>query len=211
LSSNIGDVTVGAGTWTDAEIERIDEAFAALVERIGNTALLKKADGNEMQFVRQGQVWDADDGRLLDSVRGWNGGGRVTIVDNGFRADSDVRRTVLHEIGHNWDEGAENEFVDEFRAVGGWHQFAGAVPADHERAEDNGWSDWCFDDIDADRDGFARNYGKMNPLEDFATAFEAYMLADMGLNYFDGETPAAVRVRLAGRFAVLDDFFDSLA
>ena len=209
LSSNIGAVDAEAASWSDTEIELIDEAFAALVGRIGNTTLLKKADGSEMEFIRQGRVWYAPSGALNTTVRGWNGGGRVTIVDNGFRGN-DVRRTVLHEIGHNWDQESENEFVDEFRAAGGWEEFPGVVPAGHEQATDGGWSAWYFDDIDGDRDGFARNYGKMNPKEDFATAFAAYMLADMGEDY-RGESPTAVEARLADRFAVLDDFFDSLA
>ncbi len=209
LGSNIGAVNAGAGSWSDSEIELIDEAFAALVQRIGNTTLLKKADSSELEFVRLGQLSDADTGRLNTTVRGWNGSGRVVILDNGFNGN-DVRRTVLHEIGHNWDEESESEFVDDFRDVGGWQQFDGVAPTGHEQARDNSFSDWWFDDIDADRDGFARDYGKMNPKEDFATSFAAYMSADMGENY-RGESPSDVQARLADRFAVLDEFFDSLA
>jgi hypothetical protein len=172
-----------------------------------------------MQFQRYGTVRNATqnadgsftDGAINNSLGGWNSSPIIAFTDNRMLSGEDeIHRVVFHEIGHNWDEQEESDFADDFRAVAGWRTFAAtAIPAGYEQADDNNWSTWWFINRDSNLDGFARNYGKMNPLEDFATAMEAYMLARTGRNYY-GETPTAVETRLAGRFDVLDDFFTSL-
>ena len=227
LGSNVGSVNYAAATWSESDVTSVDTAFAALVSRVNNTRLLKKPNGDELTFVRQGQVVNAEDNSVNSSVGGWNSRGTVTLFNNVFAGD--VRSAVFHEIAHNWDDLDENRFVGAFREAGSWiwlsignigHERRIVIDPDNlVQATDSNWSDWYYvntDDEDLPKvqnglDGFARQYGKMNPLEDFATSFSAYMYAThLQVDYF-GETPVAVRDRLASRFAVLDDFFASLA
>ena len=94
----------------------------------------------------------------------------------------------------------------------------GAIPADYENARDNraAWKDCYFVDRDASLDGFARRYGKMNPLEDFATSFAAFMMAHTGREYRSGltidslETPDEIRTRMEDRFDVLYRFLGQM-
>ncbi|MDE0866488.1 MAG: calcium-binding protein [Rubripirellula sp.] len=227
LGSNFGSVNYAAATWSESDVTSVDTAFAALVSRVNNTRLLKKQNGDELTFVRQGQVVNAEDGSANLSLGGWNSGDSVTLVNNAFARD--VRRTVFHEIAHNWDDLDENRFVGAFREAGSWICLSiGNIGREHRiviepdnlvQATDSNWSDWYYSNTDDEDlpgvqnglDGFARQYGKMNPLEDFATSFAAYMYATHLQENYSGETPAAVRDRLASRFAVLDDFFASLA
>jgi hypothetical protein len=76
------------------------------------------------------------------------------------------------------------------------------------QANDSGWGSWYYSTARADE--FARNYGKMNPLEDFATSFTAKIMTDAGLDYF-GQDAADVQDRMSARFDVLDDFFASIS
>lgn len=212
LGSNIGWVRAFAASWTSEEIEWVDSAFDTLVNvSNGNTEMLKKSNGAELTFVRQGTVRrlnsDGSLGLTNFSVGGWNSDGQVTIVDNRFNGgEDDVVRVVFHEIAHNWDEAQENSFVPLFRSVAGWTQFSTNPGFGWEGARDGGWSNWYFRNRDSGLDGFARTYGKMNPLEDYATTFAAYMMSESGRDYF-GESPEDVRERLDDRFAVLDYFF----
>jgi Ca2+-binding RTX toxin-like protein len=78
---------------------------------------------------------------------GWNSGfGSVTISEHGVDTARDIQSVAIHEIGHNWDE--ESPFYNHWKALSGWEQSPTAQ--------------------------FARDYGKMNPLEDWATMWEAY-------------------------------------
>ncbi len=227
LGSNVGSVNYAAATWSESDVTSVDTAFAALVSRVNNTRLLKKQNGDELTFVRQGQVVNAEDNSVNLSLGGWNSGDSVTLVNNAFARD--VRSVVFHEIAHNWDDLDENRFVGAFREAGSWiwlsignigrERRIVIAPDNLVQATDSKFSDWYYVNTDDEDlpgvqnglDGFARQYGKMNPLEDFATSFSAYMYAThLQVDYF-GETPAAVRDRLASRFAVLDDFFASLA
>jgi hypothetical protein len=135
----------------------------------------------------------------------------MSFADNGMdRAAGAVHTTLFHEIGHNWDDPEENRFVQAFRAVGGWEDFAGrSVPAGHEQAKDQAWSTWYFDDIDPGIDRFPSSYGKMSPLEDFADSFAAYVACHYGKAFYS-ESSGLAASRLTARFDVLDDFFASL-
>lgn len=216
LGSDVEPVSVAAGQWSPDEIERADQAFADLMKLTGNTVLLKKSGGGEITFIRQGQITD-DEGNVNTGIFGWNAFGDVTIVDNALRSNDLYMQAIFHEIGHNWDEQGENPFIDEFRAESGWeHHTCGffslgckviAVEGMLPALDESGW----FYNEDADAD-FARDYGKTNPLEDFATTFAAFMMIETGRDYLDnGESNSETAARIAGKLAILDDFFASLA
>ena len=153
---------------------------------------------------------------------GWNNPGspNFAIVQNSFDAGVDeIHRTVFHELGHNWDEPGENSFASEFRNVAGWRDFSGrTVPSGYEKGDDNSdaWKNWYFVDRDASIDGFARDYGKMNPLEDFATSFAAFMMAYTGRSYQSGltldgfESPEEISERMEDRFDVFYRFLGQM-
>lgn len=213
LGSNVGWMNATAARWNVNEMLRVDGAFQMLFDATGNNALLEKSNGDSVTFSRYGTISDRD-GNTDASVLGWNGNGSVTMLNNTFRS-SWMEAVVIHEMAHNFDEQHENEFVDDFREVSGWRKdfVAGSTPGVAEirgltRAEDRSWRNWFFQADTAN--GFAREYGMINPREDFATAMTAKILTDNGLNY-NWESPESVRERMSERFEVLDDFFASLA
>ena len=53
---------------------------------------------------------------------------------------------------------------------------------------------------------FARNYGRTNPMEDFATYFAKVMMEDNGMDYNEGSGGGSV----ASKDAFFDAFFASL-
>ncbi len=222
MGSNVGWVRTSPGHWTSSEIEKMDEAFSMLVTMTGNNRLLETSSGQELSLTRYGLLFNLmvnQDGTksvvgFETSVWAWNrGSNTLAFANNGMNQTTTlVHYTLFHEIGHNWDESAENEsFVGEFRQVGGWEDFAGkTVPSGHEQADDDHWSSWYFDNHDVGLDRFASTYGKMNPKEDFAESFAAYVATENGVRFME-EPLHLTQTRLSERFAVLDDFFASLA
>jgi Ca2+-binding RTX toxin-like protein len=193
LGSNIGETDYSAGSWTQSEIEAADDAFIVLQNRTNNTKMLKTNWGFELTFHRAGSpTSNIDD---ADTVGGWNsGGGSVTITQfaAGQGADN-IMRVVTHEIGHNWDD--ESPFYNDWKNLSGWEMNIPGwhdlfPPEDKVKSDDGNW--WRDEDAD-----FAREYGEMNPLEDFATMWEAYF----GYN----GTPVAAKV------AHLDMFFNHMS
>jgi hypothetical protein len=92
---------------------------------------------------------------------------------------------VLHEIGHNWDEGGENDTVEDFRAISGWDSDEGlAELPNYQLSGDGDWAHYTNAE-------FTRNYGRTNPREDFAECFGIYWLHQLGeqsamaVNQFD--------------------------
>ena len=220
IGANTDWVAADAARWTPSEIELLDEGFAMLVALTGNNRLLETSTAGELTLTRQGTLhnWihNQDGSWTLGSTNtrllAWNSGaGRMSFANNGMSGGATtVHTTLFHEIGHNWDELAETKLVQPFRAVGGWEDFAGrTVPAGHEQAKDKAWSTWYFDDIDPGIDRFPSSYGKMNPLEDYADSFAAYVACHYGKTFYD-ESPSLAASRLTARFDVLDDFFASL-
>ena len=91
-----------------------------------------------------------------------------------------------------------------------WLTLGAGYEAEHDttgftQSDDNNW--WYRNDAE-----FVRPYGEMNPNEDFATTFAAYMMVQTNRNYQgdpDGSN-AALAARMDGKFDVLDSFFASL-
>lgn len=181
------------GTFTPAEIERVDQALADLHHKTGNTTLLKKADGGEVVFERLGPQIDGN-----FNVGGVNGGGKITLLDATFSSDRGLAQTVFHEIGHNWED--ENARWDDWKAISGWRSFFWFWESKDGYTQ-SGDGDWWY------RDGttFASNYAKTNPKEDFAEYFSKVMMEDTGRNFIkSGENTNAAKQ------AFMDQFFASL-
>src|SRR5204862_403265 len=74
------DTHYNAKSWNQNEIERVDQAFAELHERTGNTHLLKTSWGFEMKFVRYGSPSNA----VGEGLQGNNSLGTINIFDEGI-------------------------------------------------------------------------------------------------------------------------------
>ena len=197
---NLGDTTVpmtgfgavrfSAGAWSDSEVESVDGALRNLHQLTGNTRLLKTAAGGDIVFGRVGNQVSGG-----GSIGGWNSeGGSIVFTSVGIRDAADARLTTYHEIAHNWDDPHENGRIGAFRELSGWRQSGGSG---FTRGNDG--SNWHY------RNGsqFARDYGRFNPHEDFATTWESYF----DKRYHGNQ---ANRTTVAAKHAALDAFFASL-
>lgn len=182
-----GDVRFNAGTWTDQEIRDVDVALGNLHRLTNNTAFLERADGGAINFDRVGtQITVLPGGSIIG---GWNGsGGSVIAFTQRSFNDWDATagngndrwllwQTIYHEIGHNWDDPAENGFIGAFRGISGWVQSAtnpspSWSPTQFTASTATG-DDWWFNSGSQ----FARGYGQWNPFEDYATTWETYFMA----------------------------------
>ncbi len=191
--SGIGDATFAAGTWTDPNIEAIDVALRQLHHMTGNTRLLKTASGGDLVFERAGSQLNQLD--RTESIDGWNSGnGSITFTDNGLYNSAAARITTYRKVAHNWDEAHENGRIPGFRQLSGWRQGGGTG-----FTQGGDGSNWHY----LNGSEFARNYGRFNPLEDFATTWESYFDRRFHNNEYRLND-------VAGKHAVLDSFFASL-
>jgi hypothetical protein len=129
--------------------------------------------------------------------------GKVRTADWCFQAAIPPGATVVHEIGHNWDEETGNFFEDAWMRLSGWEP-DGMGAAGKDGSLDG---DWLYN-FDAP---FARGYGKTNPREDWCAAWEAYYV-NRNYSALFGAPPPPARGNyncpgMEAKFAVLDRFF----
>jgi Ca2+-binding RTX toxin-like protein len=188
----------GTASWSIEEIARIDSVFAVLQNRTNNTALLKRADGGLVTFERVRRVSGSYSQSSYDN-------GVVQIADAAFRAESGLRHAVYRELAHNWDEPAENRFIASFRAISKWKEYNGGliITASSDprfRSVDGRWtysqSATFAPFIVRTATGHRTEFGRNNPLDDFATCFQ-YIISGTA------SVPAA-------KGAVIRQFLDSI-
>ena len=158
-----GTTNFAAGRWTDAEIKTIDVALGNLHSRTGNTRLLKQSNGSEMTLQRAG----GQTSNLSNQIGGWNGSGKIAYTNAGMQSSLEAQITTYHEFGHNWDSTSENRYVASFRRISQWDTNFRSGDTASSGSGDN----WFYRDSISD---FARSYGTLNPLEDYATTWETY-------------------------------------
>ncbi len=164
--------TFEGGQWSINEIKMIDQAMKFVHHTQGNTKLLKRADGQKLNLIRVGY----QDPHPSNTVTlAWNSNlGYIYLTNNLFtKGEDQILQTFLHEIGHNWDK--ENPQWETFKGFSGWTD---VNPNNVNYAESHD-GDWWYQTNSA----FARDYGRTNPKEDFATAFAAYVTHEMGIPY----------------------------
>jgi hypothetical protein len=100
--------------------------------------------------------------------------------------------TMIHELGHNWDSAEEgNAQWNVFVGHSDW-KARGQGGATHYLSGDGEWAyaksaaDGFFGDVIATGRGNSLRYGKWNPREDFATAWEHYFLNGRTTSHTDG-------------------------
>lgn len=179
--------TKGAKAWFELEIEKVDEGLKALHEKTGNDRLLTRANGAEMTFARGGPNGTTYAENHED--------GRITYWDLTFTGTDPVAMTVVHEMGHNWDDGGvEGLLLSDFTTLSGWRR----TPASTHTPADNGWH---YQTNKANLFPMHNGgYAKSSPYEDIATGFEIYF-------YGNPSDREAIRPKLNA----LDALFASLA
>ncbi len=196
-----GSYDFAAGQWNDFEIRKIDVALHNLHHHVGNTRLLKKSNRDRVTFVRMGTQLtfplEPSFGNNPVTINGFNGGGRITMVDSSFTTDDELVETVYHEMGHNWDQRKENAWISDFRELSGWVQSDKQPSSMHVASTGTGDNWWFLSGSD-----FARGYGMQNPYEDYATTWETYFMI-----VYHGTTPNNV---VGSKFGNLDALFNDL-
>ena len=178
-----------AKSWIDSELELMDRAFQDLFNLVGNNELMKLAP-TDWEGVNRNEAqreWSCIRHGLLTAADGSVGRINATGGDpQRYYATNISISTIYHELAHNWDDPNENALVNDFRAVAGWQEFAADPGAGWEKGNSahEYWDNWYFRDLDDGLDGFAREYGKTNPREDFATSFAPWVAAASGRSMF---------------------------
>jgi hypothetical protein len=157
------------GSWSLSEIRAADIALATMVERTGDNVLLKRQDGAPINLYRYGSLLDS---MFQPSTKssGWNSeNGDIALLSNAFSSASNMRGVLYHEIGHNWDN--EGLSWGGFKNISGWSNKINAIanPSQYALSLDGAWAY-------RKTTNFAREYGKNNPYDDFATVFERYFV-----------------------------------
>lgn len=151
-------------TWSTSEIEAVDAGLRVLHQRTGNDNLLETAKGGGVTFWRGG----TNGTYLADN----NSVGRINAYDSMFQSSAVTTLTVVHEMAHNWDN--EHNFTPTY-SYAKWQTFSGWRSTAPGKAETSSYSkspkeNWWH----LKAATFGRSYGKTNPMEDFATAWESY-------------------------------------
>ena len=176
-----------AGSWTDAEIQLVDQALAAVAKGTANNALLYNSLGGEPQLFRLGNASNQYIA-FNDSATGDTHYSNQSFTWNGvFNADW-ATQVVLHEFGHNWDTRPEADrllriwgavTVTQFRDQSGWTQTPPIDVTNFTQSRDGQW--WY-----ASSAQFVRWYAQTNPREDFAETFSAYFMQQEGRAFVGG-------------------------
>jgi hypothetical protein len=186
-------------SWSNREIEIVDEAFAKLFDARGDNRLLKETRGSAPLTFYQGDLGtDAGRNTVFTKTGGCTTTGPwynpTTYCDNRSYFDrreiaiadwsessasenADAIDTVIHELGHNYDDdGVSSATWESFKKLSGWVQYPSNKTGLFKGAdfstgtgENKGW----YRSTNSSSQ-FARNYGGTNPMEDFATVWERY-------------------------------------
>jgi Ca2+-binding RTX toxin-like protein len=192
------------GSWNDGEIQQLDKGLQFLHHRKGNTRLLKDTiTTNDLRIYKAsgGEGWV---GLNRTGTRNGKRYREIHIVDFNYNNDSETASrisTLVHEIAHNWDEEAPTSLRNAFRAESGWTS-RNPHSSSYVRSGDRDW--WHHRNAN-----FARDYGKTNPREDFATSFQVYyrIYKQYGRSGIFG-TPGA-NTGIQGKLKVIDRIIEA--
>ncbi len=204
-------------TWTDREIEVIDEGLALLVAQTANNALLRDSlDPQDLGFFKyanlegaaawnqlaiyEQQEWNYITGQW--ETTGYTYEREIHFADwdeSSSWYNSQYSLVAVHELGHNWDSEEElatisanaSQLWGNFLAISDWRDVNPNSPAGFTQSLDtNHWF--------ANSSSFAENYGQTNPREDFATIWEYF---------FNSDADPALATALQPKLSVLNSLF----
>jgi hypothetical protein len=145
--------------WIDDEVQNIDLVLDLLHREVGNTTLLKRSDGGELNFTRYAGLG-----------RGWNNGYVIGVTDMQFGGTGEfLCGYMLHEIGHHWNGNqlGGNRWTD-FQNISNWTTTKPNDPAFAKAAEQNAWYETNTE--------FASGYARNTINDDWAESFAAYFM-----------------------------------
>lgn len=155
----------GNASWTDNEIVMADNGLGWLHRLLLSTKFLELPDGGTQSVFRMttlGPNIGGDNNQL----------GTIRISNLGVA--SGLAKNIVHEFAHSWQGSA---FSAGFMALSGWrihNLLLGPVPPGYLQATNMGvkqtFGNFCW--IYLANAPFAREYGRTNPNEDFATSLE---------------------------------------
>jgi Ca2+-binding RTX toxin-like protein len=180
--------------WTSSEIIKVDEGFAALHRLTGDTRILRY-NGASLNLTRE-KSSESNKKALAD-----NTGGAIRFFDSAFKTKSmPAGITAIHEIGHNWED--EHKNWKQWLVLSGWTQDkpSSKNKSKYKKSENGKW--WYLKSAE-----FARDYGKTNPKEDFATAWESYFIHE--LDYYPDSSDGFNKLP-GGKVKHLKKFFGSV-
>lgn len=195
------------GSWTDAEIEALDEGLRFYHERTGDGTFLRDTlSGDDLRVYKAStdQTWVGLNKALHEDGH-WHRELYIADFDESNATQTLSRtRTLVHEISHNWDNESDKltGAWSSFLAKSGWTQ---SQKAGYLLSGDGKW--WYNPTAT-----FAREYGKKNPYEDFATTMEVYF--DQWRQQADATAALAQPVTqsgLDGKLDVIDGLFEQMA
>lgn len=211
-------------SWSDREIQVVDDALQQLFDARGDNRLLKETQGGAPLTFYQENLTDGSSGynQVTTYQRGcttsgpwWN---PTTTCD--FRTrfhhrdivigewnegstsrNNAVMRTVTHEMGHNYDNAQMNASTwNAFLNVSGWvrnpSSTRGLTRGNNFSGSfgDGDHRNWFRRSNNVAE--FARGYGGVNPYEDFATSWELY--------FANGRSTSASNSQLAAKLRLID-------
>ncbi|MGL4462188.1 MAG: hypothetical protein ACRC1K_08535, partial [Planctomycetia bacterium] len=194
----------GTTRWSTRELTLVDDALKDLQDRVQSPRILRRANGNELTFVRQNTL-----GGNVKAVNDDNGS--IRFANDAFDESRElVVDTVIDQMAKNWDEPAEmgrSDFRD-WKALSSWRQRPPANPAAFTRSLDGKW-------FYANTASFSpvveagRQVGRTNPFEDWSTIWQTYF------SIFRTDGQAGIRNGVGRPFQskinFVDAFFTELA
>jgi hypothetical protein len=170
-----------------------------LAARTGGNALLKLIPGHgcipgqvcfekPLNFHRN---IESSEGRAFVAD---NNNGQINVYHGAFEFGGThdpawLLQVILHEIGHNWDD--ENPRWNDFLALSGWRNTRPFSTAGYVETTEYDQTWWRLEGA-----AFARDYGAVHPVEDFATAFAAYFTDYAGWQFRGGPGAAAIPAKM---------------
>jgi len=186
-------VTYDAGTWTEEQIEQVDQGLAVLHSLLGNTTFLKQEHNADVTFYRIGSPQNASQ----TGPAAWNiYSGEVHLSDLVFDGTtSEVAETVIHEMAHNWDLWDNPDWS-------AWKEFSG-------------WN-WTGTSHSGSSEEFESSYGESYAWEDWAEMFTFYVqfntdtsFATQNASLLDA-TSSDYNDVFAAKFEFIDDWVSTL-
>lgn len=195
------------GSWSEIEIKVLDEGLHSLHVRVGTARILRDSLDTDPVIYSK---WNSLGGALSSNSLKKTVTQGVTRYDRELKfadwnelsesANSLLRYTAIHEIGHSWDSVEEinsrlpghGNLWNSFLALSGWRN-TNPNNAAYARSLDGEW--WYLKSAP-----FVRQYSRNNPREDWSTVWEIY---------FD-PTRADDRQRVQTKINLVSQFFDLL-
>jgi len=206
-----------SASWSNKEIQVLDDAFQRLFNVTGNNRLLRDSASTDPLTINQVNINDLGSNRdpyqrdhIWYSGPWWNRTEhrdrrtepRRIVIDewdeNSDRKNNLMRDTLIHEFGHTWEN--EHSGWSRWLALSGWRRTAppASEASKYVKSTDGNW--WHLKTAT-----FALTYGKTSPYEDFASAWESYFI----YKYNTPNTQGVARPSTA-KFNHLDGLFNSL-